>query len=255
MKQIKGSMRRKQESLSKKNEDTTGVISVKVEELKGVTDADKVLGDLKELGFNTIDYGDYASKDKAYAVLKHPNGMYVELDYTWERDASGRDSYHPGEVLEYEYFKDKAEYEDIHGYSPRESKQSESKKNEDTTEIAGISVEKGSIAADVLDWAEYEAGEGDVSVKDVLSELQEKGVRSGITFLITREDGVKFFDEHKQEINKILGDYIYNIKGGPFTYPGWDEEDPLTLNENNQDCLAAFAFEQVALDLLDKMED
>ena len=131
----------------------------------------------------------------------------------------------------------------------------ESKKNEDTTEIAGMSVEKGSIAEDVLDWAEYEAGEGDVSVKDVLSELQEKGVRSGITFLITREDGVKFFDEHKPEINKILGDYIYNINGGPFTYPGWDEEDPLTLNENNQDCLAAFAFEQVALDLLDKMED
>lgn len=253
MKQIKGSMRRKQESLSKKNEDTTDVISVKLEELKGVTDADKVLGDLKELGFNTIDYGDYASKDKAYAVLKHPNGMYVELDYTWERDASGRDSYNPDEVLEYEYFKDKAEYEDIHGYSPRESKQS--KKNEDTTEIAGMSVERGSIAKDVLDWADYEAGEGDVSVKDMLSELQEKGVRSGITFLITREDGVKFFDEHKQEINKILGDYIYNINGGPFTYQGWDEEDPLALNENNQDCLAAFAFEQVALDLLDKMGD
>ena len=131
MKQFKGSMRRKQESLSKKNEDTTDVISVKLEELKGVTDADKVLADLKELGFDTIDYGDYASKDKAYAVLKHPNGMYVDLDYTWERDASGRDSYNPGEVLEYEYFKDKAEYEDIHGYSPRESKQPESKKNED----------------------------------------------------------------------------------------------------------------------------
>lgn len=139
--------------------------------------------------------------------------------------------------------------------SMRRKQESLSKKNEDTTEIAGMSVEKGSIAEDVLDWAEYEAGEGDGSVKDMLSELQEKGVRSGITFLITREDGVKFFDEHKQEINKILGDYIYNINGGPFTYQGWDEEDPLALNENNQDCLAAFAFEQVALDLLDKMED
>ena len=121
--------------------------------------------------------------------------------------------------------------------SMRRKQESLSKKNEDATEIAGMSVEKGSIAEDVLDWAEYEAREGDGSVKDMLSELQEKGVRSGITFLITREDGVKFFDEHKPEINKILGDYIYNINGGPFTYPGWDEEDPLALNENNQDCL------------------
>ena len=110
---------------SKKCEATTEDILVKLTELKDVTDAGKVLDDLKKLGFNTIEYGDYASKDKAYAVLKHPNGMYAELDYTWVQDSSGRDSYSPGEVLEYDYFKDKDEYEEIHGYSPNESKKPE----------------------------------------------------------------------------------------------------------------------------------
>lgn len=107
---------------SKKTEATTEDISVKLAELKDVLDAGKVLDDLKKLGFNTIEYGDYASKDKAYAVLKHPNGMYAELDYTWVQDSSGRDSYSPGEVVAYDYFKDKDEYEEIHGYSPNESR-------------------------------------------------------------------------------------------------------------------------------------
>ena len=117
-------------SESKKSKATTEDISVKLTELKDVTDAGKVLDDLKKLGFNTIEYGDYALKDKAYAVLKHPNGMYAELDYTWVQDSSGRDSYSPGEVVAYDYFKDKDEYEEIHGYSPNESK-----KNEDASSV------------------------------------------------------------------------------------------------------------------------
>ena len=125
MNKFKCSMNKKKESLFKKSEATTEDISVKLTELKDVTDAGKVLDDLKKLGFTTIDYGDYASKDKAYAVLKHPNGMYAELDYTWVQDSSGRDSYSPGEVVAYDYFKDKDEYEEIHGYSPNESKKPE----------------------------------------------------------------------------------------------------------------------------------
>lgn len=110
---------------SKKKVATTEDILVKLTELKDVLDAGKVLDDLKKLGFYTIEYGDYASKDKAYAVLKHPNGMYAELDYTWVQDSSGRDNYSPGEIVTYDYFKDKDEYEEIHGYSPRESKKNE----------------------------------------------------------------------------------------------------------------------------------
>lgn len=125
MNKFKCSMSKKKESLTKKSEATTEDISVKLTELKDVTDADKVLDDLKKLGFYTIEYGDYASKDTSYAVLKHPNGMYAELDYTWVQDSSGRDSYSPGEVVAYDYFKDKDEYEEIHGYSPNESKKPE----------------------------------------------------------------------------------------------------------------------------------
>ena len=121
-------------------------------------------------------------------------------------------------------------------------------------ELKGIDVPKGSILEEVVDWAEYEAGEADSSIKDVIDEmLSNGGVLSGATSLIYSADGQKFFTDHKDEINKILGDYIYNINGGPFTYQGWNEEDPLALGAGNQFCLAAFAFESVAQDLLEKL--
>lgn len=129
----------------------------------------------------------------------------------------------------------------------------ESKKNEDASdELQGIDIPKGSILEDVVDWAEYTADE-DGTIKDVLEELLDKGVMSGMTFLISYEDGQNFFNEHKDEINKLLGNYIYSEDGGPFTTDGWDSEDPLALTPNNQFCLAAFAFEEVARDLLDKI--
>ena len=151
MKQSKCSMQKKMESLSTKSEATTEDISVKLTELKDVTDAGKVLDDLKKLGFNTIEYGDYASKDKAYAVLKHPNGMYAELDYTWVQDSSGRDSYSPGEVVAYDYFKDKDEYEEIHGYSPNESKKSEDTYDRPVTLYASTRYDDAEEAQKFLD--------------------------------------------------------------------------------------------------------
>ena len=135
------------------------------------------------------------------------------------------------------------------------SKKQESlaKKNEGASdELQGIDIPKGSILEDVVDWAEYTADE-DGTIKDVLEELMNNGVMSGMTFLVSYEDGQNFFNEHKDEINKLLGDYIYNINGGPFTCQGWNEEDPLAITPNNQFCLAAFAFEEVARDLLDKI--
>lgn len=125
--------------------------------------------------------------------------------------------------------------------------------NEDASdELQGIDIPKGSILEDVVDWAEYTADE-DGTIKDVLEELLDKGVMSGMTFLISYEDGQNFFNEHKDEINKLLGNYIYSEDDGPFTTDGWDTEDPLALTPNNQFCLAAFAFEEVARDLLDKI--
>ena len=130
------------------------------------------------------------------------------------------------------------------------AKNKKSEASED--ELNGIDIPKGSILEDVADWADYEAGEVDSSIKDILEELLDKGVRSGMTFLISNEDGQNFFNEHKDEINKILGDYISENKS-PFTTDGWDDEDPLALGANNQFCLAAFAFEEVARALLDKI--
>lgn len=131
---------------------------------------------------------------------------------------------------------------------------SKKKKSEGVAdELKGIDIKKGSILEDVVDWAEYEVSEGYDSIKEVLETLMDKGVLSGMTFLTYTDDGVKFFNEHKEEINEILGEYVYNINGAPFTYEGWDEEDPLALNPGNQFCLSAFAFEEVARDLLDKI--
>ena len=131
----------------------------------------------------------------------------------------------------------------------------ESKMSEDVSdELKGIDVKDGTIMADVVDWAEYEVGEGYSSVKEVLETLMEKGVYSGMTFLVEYEDGKNFFEEHKQEINEILAEAMADQGQFP-ELQDFDKGDPLCLGPQNQFCISAFAFERVASDLLDMILD
>ena len=123
---------------------------------------------------------------------------------------------------------------------------SKKKKSEGVAdELKGIDIKKGSILEDVVDWAEYEADEGETSIKEALELLMEKGVMSGMTFLIEYEDGRKFFEEHKQEINDLLAEE-WADQGSLPDLEGFDKDDPLCLGVQNQFCLAAHAFEEVA---------
>lgn len=131
---------------------------------------------------------------------------------------------------------------------------SKKKKSEGVAdELKGIDIKKGSILEDVVDWAEYEADEGETSIKEALELLMEKGVMSGMTFLIEYEDGRKFFEEHKQEINDLLAEE-WADQGSLPDLEGFDKDDPLCLGVQNQFCLAAHAFEEVARNLLDQIE-
>lgn len=128
-----------------------------------------------------------------------------------------------------------------------------SKKSEAVSDgLEGIEIPAGSILEDVVDWAKYEAEDGEITIAEVLKNLTEHGVRSGMTPLIYHEDGVDFFNEHKEEINDLLAEAMDNSGSFP-ELEGFDKDDPLCLGANNQFCLAAFAFEETAYQLLEAM--
>lgn len=121
-----------EKSESKKSEADSSVIISKLENLRDATDANKVKSVLSKLGFDIIEYGwldsSQGPRGGEYSVWKNPNGMYVDLDYTLVKPNPSKDSWVNGDVISYEYYTDKADYEDHHGYSPRESKKSEASK-------------------------------------------------------------------------------------------------------------------------------
>lgn len=93
----------------------------KLKSLETITDAGELIDAIKALGFYEIEYGEYnQGGEKSYAVFKGPNGEYAELDYNWKQPIRGKDSWVPNEVETYNFYVDKASYEDDHGYSPRE---------------------------------------------------------------------------------------------------------------------------------------
>lgn len=86
---------------------------------------------------------------------------------------------------------------------------------------------------------------------DFLRQLSEYGCVSGVVNeLIYYSDTCAFFERHKEAINELLSDLLND--GGlrsPAELLGdrWDKEDVLCLDTNNQNLLAWFAFESIAL--------
>ena len=108
------------ENESRKKAESTDIMG-KLKSLETITDAGELIDAIKALGFYEIEYGDYGDHNgKSYAVFKGPNGEYAELDYNWKQPVRGKDSWIPNEVETYNFYADKASYEDDHGYSPRE---------------------------------------------------------------------------------------------------------------------------------------
>jgi hypothetical protein len=104
------------------------------------------------------------------------------------------------------------------------------------------------IKSKVIDWLDDKV-EDDYNEKSILEELQQYGCVSGmVSDLIYYEDTLKFFNEHKEEINNMLAEMIQEtgISGVELFNGKWDNDDPLCLEQNNQNLLAWFGFEETA---------
>ena len=104
------------------------------------------------------------------------------------------------------------------------------------------------IIDEVKEWLESQVCD-DYDEQAVLADLfKGGGCQSGMVCgLISYIDTVLFFQRNKEEINVLLatlkeetGDEILPI------LRGYDDEDPLCLETNNQNLLAWFGFEEVA---------
>ncbi len=84
-----------------------------------------------------------------------------------------------------------------------------------------------------------------------LKDLSENGCASGmVPELIYYKDTEEFYARHRSEIDKLLADSLSDCGLSPTQLFGdnWDESDPLANEINNQNLLAWFAFETLAID-------
>ena len=85
------------------------------------------------------------------------------------------------------------------------------------------------------------------------------GCQTGVVgHLIYYSDTVKYYDDHKDEINELL----YNLLWGcGFKSPSelfgdkWDDEDPLALDTYNKNLLAWFGFEETMRNLASEFDE
>ena len=84
-------------------------------------------------------------------------------------------------------------------------------------------------------------------VKNFISDIVRFGCQSGIiSDLVYYSDTVAFFEEHKEEINDLLGELMgdFGVKSIGEILRDFDEDDPLCIEDHNRNYLAWFAFEQ-----------
>ena len=90
----------------------------------------------------------------------------------------------------------------------------------------------------------------------IMEDLLQHGCQSGmVNDLIYYKDTTRFYKRHKEEINGLLYEMIESIGEEPIGIFGdkWDKEDPLALQEFNQNLLAWFGFEETARKLTEKL--
>lgn len=92
--------------------------------------------------------------------------------------------------------------------------------------------------------------------ENIIEDLLRYGCQSGmVSELIYYRDTANFYKRHKEEINGLLYEMIESIGEGPSAVFGdkWDKEDPLALQELNQNLLAWFGFEETARKITEKL--
>ena len=90
-----------------------------------------------------------------------------------------------------------------------------------------------------------------------IQEVLEHGCISGMVGeLIYYRDTIKFYDDHKEDINGLLYETIEDSGLSPSELFGdrWFNDDPLALETNNQNLLSWFAFEETARKIAEEKE-
>jgi hypothetical protein len=116
-----------------------------------------------------------------------------------------------------------------------------------------LSGAKTKLERHVQTWVNDKARDYDSGPDGVLKDLFHGGCQSGMAgHLIYYKDTLKFFKANKAEISAIFKDSLENSGAdGPLSLFGgkWDKDDPLALEDSNQNLLAWFGFEETARNL------
>ena len=110
------------------------------------------------------------------------------------------------------------------------------------------------VIEDILEDAEGYNGELQEQLENRLDDILQHGCVSGtVGSLIYYSDTIKFYKEYKEDINELL----YNTMEDTGLYSmselfgdKFDKEDPLCIEQMNQNLLAWFGYEEVARQLM-----
>ena len=90
----------------------------------------------------------------------------------------------------------------------------------------------------IKSWDDYD------DKKDIFLDVMKFGCVSGVCRdLVFHEQTKRFYETYKHEINELLWKSDFNNFDDLFG-SGWDPYDPLALDEDNQNLLAWFGFEE-----------
>jgi len=108
------------------------------------------------------------------------------------------------------------------------------------------------LQQEVITWME---GHEEEDRKVAYQDLRNSGCISGmVPEMVFYTDTVAFFERHKEAINALVKEGIDMTGEGSFisNFNNYDEEDPLYLEQQNQNNLAWYAFEETAYQLYDE---
>lgn len=113
------------------------------------------------------------------------------------------------------------------------------------------------LEANVKAWVNREAKEYNDGAEGVLRSLSEHGCSSGMVgHLIYYSDTIPFFKRHKKDILALAkeqaSDYGYSVGQLLEGLNGWDKDDPLCEDTQNQNLLAWYGFEETARNLANR---
>lgn len=100
-----------------------------------------------------------------------------------------------------------------------------------------------------LEWLNETGQDYDNGAEGALDDLQQGGCQSGmVSSLIYYKDTLKFYNNHKTDINSLLSETLEEtgLSVSDLFGDKWDDSDPLAIDTMNQNLLAWFGFEESA---------